>query len=68
MDTIGIPILIVNYMKFSFYEKATKIWSYLLLDLTFTSKCQIKWKITPNFRDLLRKAELYQRKKMKQNS
>jgi hypothetical protein len=36
-------------LKFSFYEKATKNWS----------KRQIKWKITPNICDLLRKAELY---------
>ena len=40
----------VNFLlKLSFSEKATKIWSYHPLDLTFT----------PNFCGLLRKAELY---------
>ena len=49
-----------KYVKFSFSEKATKIWSYHPLDLTFTlSKYQIKWVITLNFCGLLRKAELY---------
>ena len=45
---------------FSFSEKATKIWSYHPLDLTFTkSKCQIKWVTTLNFCCLLTKTELY---------
>ena len=47
-------------LKFSFFEKATKIWSYHPLDLMSTiSKCQIKWVITLKFFELFRKAELY---------
>jgi hypothetical protein len=61
-------ILIDLYLvKFSFSEKATKIWSYHPLDLTtFTylpllskGKCEIKRVIILNFCGLLRKAELY---------
>ena len=44
--------LSMNLVKFSFSEKATKIWSLL-------SKRQIKWVITPNLCGLLRKTELY---------
>ena len=54
LATGGISIIQV-IVKFSFSEKATKIWSYHPLDF---SKRQIKWVITLNFYGLLRKAEL----------
>ena len=41
-------------LRFSFSEKATKIWSIFHLICI----CQTKWKITPNFGGFLRKAEL----------
>ena len=54
------PQQLLFLLKFSFSEKATKIWSYLPLSLTNNSKCQTMWKITSNFCSFLRKAELYQ--------
>ena len=39
------PIL----LKFGHYEKATKIWNNLSLDLTLLSKRQIMWEIVSNF-------------------
>ena len=53
------------HVKFRFSKKATNFETISHLICCLLSKCQIKWKITPNFLGLLRKVELYSAGKLR---
>ena len=51
-------LIIINFVKFMFSKKATKIDEIFTVDLTLCSKCQIDGEDFVNFRGLFRKYEL----------